>query len=231
MTLCIAAHAEHEGDRKIVLCFDWLVGDELGTTETMFKCVLDFAPGLTAMFSGNLEDAEDLLRLYKRRLASVTLTLESYKDELWAGMQEFKSIVSGRTYRKKSDVQLIVAGFIESDPKVIYAGPNGIAVPPFFQTIGTGASAADVLLRWRNPTQFSNLREVMYFVYEAKKLAETSPYVGKQTTILVIEEKQDGGIRWHVLKPRGFDALKSEFEKFGPKPFAPDDKFPWNELL
>ena len=55
----------------------------------------------------------------------------------------------------------------------------------------------------------------MYFLYEAKRLAEASPQVGKQTTILVIDEKPDGGIQWHTLKPSGFDALRTSLEQLG----------------
>src|SRR5437879_4677088 len=70
MTLCIAAHANLHGYPRIILCFDSLVGDEFGTSESLFKCDLQFAPGLTAMFAGTLEDAEDAVRLYKERLGS-----------------------------------------------------------------------------------------------------------------------------------------------------------------
>src|ERR1700676_1475561 len=117
-------------------------------------------------------------------------------------MKEFRAALARRGV-KKTDVELIVAGFIENTPRVIYVSQDGVLADPFFRAIGTGWPSADAMLRWRHITEHTHLYDAMYFLYEAKVFGETSPFVGKMTTMLVLEPKPDSSFVVHTVVTKG----------------------------
>jgi hypothetical protein len=219
MTLCIAVHAQLAGEPRIVLCFDSLIGSDLGVSEETFKCDLEFAHGLAALWSGTLDQVEDALPIFKARFKMRPPTLQDCKEELWVGMKEFRAALARRG-PKRTDVQLIVAGYIEKAPRIIYVGSDGVIANPSFQAIGSGSPSADAMLRWRNPTPNTYLHDAIYIAYEAKRFGETSPFVGKITTLLVLEPKPDSSFRVRSLTADARPIMEERFDKFGPQPFG-----------
>jgi hypothetical protein len=199
MTLCIAAHSHLGGVPRIVLCCDSLIGDQYGVSEAAFKCDLEFAHGLAALWAGTVEQVEDALPIFRARFREKLPRLDDCKEELFVGMKELKATLARRGLRR-TDVQLVVAGFIEGTPRIIYVGADGVSGEPSYRTIGTGWPSADAILRWRHYTKHEFLHNAMYLVYEAKRFGETSPFVGKMTTMFVLEPKEDsffGCARWY----------------------------------
>jgi hypothetical protein len=219
MTLCIAVHAQLAGEPRIILCFDSLTGNEYGVSEGTFKCDLEFAHGLAALWSGTIDQVQDALPVFKARFQIRPPTLQDCKEELWVGMKEFRAALVRRGI-KRTDVQLIVAGYIEKIPRIIYVGSEGVNADPSFRAIGSGWPSADAMLRWRNPTQHTYLNDAIYITYEAKRFGETSPFVGKATTMLVLEPKPDSSFRSRALTAAARPIMEERFDKFGPQSFG-----------
>ncbi len=240
MTLCIAAYT-HDGigEPRIVMCCDWLTGDETSTAEKTYKCILTFAPGFCAMFAGRMEDVGDIARLYDRRIkldaSGKQLSYEAMKEELWMGMREFRDWLE-RCGRKKgiTDVQLLVCGFIEREPLIISVDQSGVTrVTDSHWSIGSGSPNAEIMLRYRTQgfAWFTDLRQMLYYVYEAKRMGEMSPYVGELTSLMVLKPRPDGGFVMDNVNPNGINFLKEEFERFGPQKFTGYKPFPMDSLF
>ena len=185
VTLCIAAYSGSD----IVLCFDRQIGDDASTSESAFKC---FHPlgrfNLCALWAGNLDHVEDILGACIDYLGPQELTLENYKEEIWKAYNKGKKRLAKRGI-KKTDVQLLVCGFVSRMPKIVFVSSDYVDTHPAFMAIGSGAQVADAMLRWRNPTEHTPIEEAIYYVYEAKRMGEMSPHVGKETHISVLSHE------------------------------------------
>lgn len=221
MTLCIAAHSGSD----IILCFDRQVGDDFSTSETALKwwCPLG-RPTLCALWAGPTDHVEDILGACVSHLGPQELTLENYKAEIRTAFKNGKDVLLERGI-KKTTTQLIVAGFIQCIPKLVYVDSHEAFSLPEFAAIGTGCVIADAMLRWRRCNKYMPLEEVMYYVYGAKKLGEMSPHVGKQTSVLVASLKShtDGYVVAYV-SVKDLTELDDSFSRFGPQPFIPGER-------
>jgi len=241
MTLCIAAHTNTDlGLPRIVLCSDYLVGDDFSVHENTPKVHLPFLPGLCVMFAGRLEDVQDLIRLYKIRSMrtgyAINDTYEKLKEELWCGMQEFREWLA-RCGRKKgqTDAQLLVCGFLQGMPLIVSVDQSQVSrCEREFSAIGTGAYAAEIMLRIRfrsvESTWETRLRQALYFVYEAKRISEMSPSVGPMTSLIVLEPTNGGLRSYHA----GFETLMffhNQFDRFGPQPYSDGTTPPWPSVF
>ena len=234
MSLCIASHAynQRHHKRQIILCSDALAGDEYSTSETTLKFDIRLGTEVAILFAGTVDYAEDAISTYRDRLSKVSLTLSGYKEELYVGFQEFSDSLIRRGV-ERPDVQLLIAGFIEGEPRITYVDSHGVQLIPSVAAIGSGAYMADAILRWRKPDQYLSTHAALYFVYEAKRLGEASPSVGKvRTHIQILEELNGGGFRVSTLLPKALSYLSNQFEKFGPQEFkGENDAFPWEALF
>jgi 20S proteasome alpha/beta subunit len=230
MTLCIGAFARLIGEPRIVLCFDHQVGDDYSASNSTFKCDLGIGNQLVAVWSGTLDHVDDALRIYRNRLATKIPTLADFKEDLWMGFQELKDSLSRRG-QDQTDVQLIIGGYVEGEPSLFSVSSDGVYSPPSYCTIGSGGYVADAMLRWRKTSRYSQLDEVLYAVYEAKKMSEISPHVGPTTTMLVLLRTE----RIYVVQGVQDEAMKyldSCFRKFGPRVYAPKgDSFPFDSII
>ena len=231
MSLCIAAQTHERGHPRIVVAFDSLIGDDLGVSEAEFKCDLEFAPGLAMLYAGTLEDARDAVRLYKERFRVTPATLNHVKEQLYVGMKEFKEFLKLQGRKDRSDVELILAGFIESEPKILYCSASTVVSRTEFLAIGSGSASAEAMLRWRQSTRDRPLSEVLYYVYDANKFGETSPYVGGMTTMLALEPSPDGRLGVRTVVSSGIQFLHTQFLRFCPQPYENPDLFPLSGLL
>jgi hypothetical protein len=231
MTLCIAAHSHFAGKPRLALCFDSLLGNEYSVSEAGFKCDLNFAHGLTALWAGVVDHVEDAIPILKARFATKRSRLDDCKEELWVGMKEVKEALSRRGV-KRPEVYLIVAGFIENEARIIYVGPDGVAADPSYRAIGSGAPSAEAMLRWRHLTQHFPLYDSLYCLYEAKKFGETSPFVGEMTTMFVLAPNADSSFTLQAVVLKGLSFLDERFNLYGPQriPYQ-KDLFPAEGLI
>lgn len=237
MTLCIAAHAMNHRDirNQIVVCSDSLIGDEASVSEDTTKWAF-VSDAVVCLYSGSLDHAEDAIAIYKSRFKATPLDLLHCKEQVHMAFEEVKDSLKRRAV-KRVDIDLIIAGFIETEPRIIQANSRGVWSLPAFATIGAGALVADAVLRLRKPFARTDSSEVLYYVYEAKRLAEASPFVGKvHTDIWVLEEYYDSALKarkieWKRLHKSGLDYLHAQFERFGLQSYqGRPEAFPWGSL-
>lgn len=230
MTLCLAAHAQHNLQPHIVLCSDCQIGDDISVWETTSKVNLYFQPGLAAMYAGDVEYAGDAVEILKSHLGGHPLRLKDYKEKLWSGIEEVKAAALRRGTRRFEE-QFIMAGFIEDLPRIIYTTNKFVSSPEHFQCIGAGWQVADAMLRWRELTKQTSLQDALYFSYEAKRMAELSPHVGKKLTSMIVLKADGDHFGFKFVSPAGLEYLEEQFHEFGPRTFSPKAEFPWSVLV
>jgi hypothetical protein len=225
MTLCIAALADGSKDNpKIVLCSDMQLGDDYHITQTTMKTDIGFGETLTALYSGVWEDYTNLKRVLHRHVQSANLTLDNYRGTLLEAWKEFDSIPRGHD-PSETDVQCLIAGFIEGEPRIIRVQKSGVDSFPFFASIGIGAYHADTIMSWRNIQQYSSLEQVLYFVYEGRRFGELSRHVGG-TRITHVIGLDDGKLQVDLVMADGLNVMEGWFQKYGPQSVGYDLKFP-----
>jgi hypothetical protein len=137
--------------------------------------------------------------------------------ERWFGAEEFareKNIIANHPLR----VQMTIAGFIGLYPILLEVRDGELGWKTTCSVIGSGSYIAEPALHARNQTSAELLGRTLYNVYEAKKLSESSPYVGKQTGMYVLSPRDESSINFQPVSVTGMMALQALFDKFGPKP-------------
>lgn len=215
---------------RLVLCCDWMVSDGQSSYEGVDKFNQFLAPGFIALSSGVLEEARDLQSLIQKRIGQRILDANGIKIELHKGMKAFNAILKRRG-KAGCASELLVCGFPESRPLVIHVSAHGVSEVLDFRAIGTGYPFAESLFRWRMTTQplnpFENLHDVVYRVYEGKRLAETADGVGKMTTLAIMSHgaEPEDLFRLRFANFAWLEFLGSAFDRYGPQylPHQRDD--------
>jgi hypothetical protein len=260
MTLCIGALAQDRAQQSIVLCFDSKVSAEEFSSETEYKFAslsgqLSFlfagssgrAKELAWMYREFLKEAVldkqsvvEQIRIpiarFKRRLADAYLgrTLGLSYDEVlakgkdWFGKDFQRRLLCIEQHPLRVD--LIFAGFIEHFPVLCELRNGELEWKTSFSAIGTGAYTAEPAIHSRNQADTTPLVRTMYNVYEAKRFGESSPFVGKQTTMIVLHppDASPSHMRIDLVTEEGWQFLDSLFAEYGPKTYPEDVQ--WKEL-
>src|SRR5262249_12921976 len=101
-----------------------------------------------------------------------------YRDLLW----EIRNHRSG--------AELIVSGFISGYPRIFKISGDVVWPCNDFAVIGSGTFNGESALRWREQSSTQNLETTIYNVWEAKRLSENVPGVGKKTILLIMRPNQ-----------------------------------------
>jgi hypothetical protein len=258
MTLCIGALSQHAGNPRIVLCFDSKISADEFASETEYKfhrlngklvSMFSGAPGRAKELAWiyreflrtvNLDKQQIIEQLrepittFKRRLANAYLgrTLElSYDDFLTRGTKSF-----GKDFQRRLGliedhplrVDLIIAGFLGQFPVLCELRNGELELRTNYSMIGTGVYTAEPSLHSRKQQEMTTVHSTMYNVYEAKKLGEASPHVGKFTTMLVLSPPDAPSESMHidVVQPEGLNYLDNLYDQYGPKPMPCQYTFP-----
>jgi 20S proteasome alpha/beta subunit len=225
MTMCLAAKAQLGGFPRLVYCCDFLAANDYASYEDVSKYEL-IGDGLMALYSGPVTTGEELLRLYKNSLKGVALTDDNIFTVLQKPMDEFKERVSRRTINPMSApqyVDLLIFGFVEATPRIFHVGQEkDLEEEAVYCVIGSGAQAAWAMLDWRGLSSMSRLDEVLYAAYEAMRIAEAGPPVGKKITLLAfLEPAGPSEVKLEVIAHADLPLFAEAFESFGPKPLPP----------
>ncbi len=120
------------------------------------------------------------------------------------------------------EVELILAGFIAEpagEPEALILKLSGERVSrcDSFAAIGSGAFLAEASLMQRNYIAIAGVPYATYLAYEAKRLGERAPGVGKETGIVALVHHQQHGVVLNFFVPEKIPLLEKEFRRFGPQ--------------
>lgn len=117
--------------------------------------------------------------------------------------------------------ELLIVGFTADGARILRVDQDcSISWQVNFCAIGTGTSIASAALFQREQSYDLSLEETIYNVYEAQRLAQIAPGVGKELAINVIgPPKRKGGlITEFALTDDGERYLERQYRKHGLKP-------------
>jgi len=173
----------------------------------------------------------------RSRLAVPYLDLLN-NGEAWFGKARVEKCLAV-IEKNQPNVEMIIAGFIEGEPAiyqtVVDVGTGVLELDQFtnFCLVGSGAATAEPALHTRTQMPNTPMPRALYNVYEAKKVGESSPFVGQKTRMFLLEPPKGAGsnqIRASVVTASGEIFLQRLFRKYGPKPMKmwpdlPEDTF------
>jgi hypothetical protein len=114
-------------------------------------------------------------------------------------------------------------------PAIYRVSGDTVSEVDHFACIGAGAVIAESSLYYREQGAHNSLDETLYAVYEAKRLGEKAPGVGKKTTMGILQWSRTHGFTMLVLL--GTEKFESHFIRLSPQkiyfdePLLTDDDF------
>lgn len=233
MTLCIAAKAVH----SIVLCAD---------TSYWHSSLTD---GIVGLLSGNVARARELAEICRKSFDEprvdflqclreclgklkhgIAETLVqgrlgvSYEDFLCSGKEWFSeevfSSLNLEIAQTKTGVEMIVSGFFNSEPVIAKISDDDVVLEDHFSTIGSGSYIAEASLYSREQSKWTSRNTTLYQLYEAKRLGEKAPGVGRQTFLATLTFV-NGYTMLSLPTPECKAKLAQKFEELSVRP-APD---------
>lgn len=195
---------------------------------------------------GAASQLREPLTTFKRRMADSYVQRRlavSYQDFLdhgkeWFGPEAYERRLTA-IERHDLRVELIIAGFVEGEAvlfQVRQDADGGVELEQCtnFCVIGTGAYTAEPALHARAHTFTTPLADALYNVYEAKRVGESSPYVGARTRILVLKHGLNRGefeTHIRVVEPAGEKWLRGLYRRHGPRPIRQRLEIPDTALM
>ena len=212
-----------------------LVADRPGRGKELAGYYRDHLRGLQLNETNLISELETPIRTLKRRLGASYIGRKlglGYQEFIDNGAKQFGQLAFDK-YRSDIDqnpvgVDMIIGGFFlpqlpgAYEPFLCELREGELNRVTNFSLIGSGAYTAEPALHARAQTSNTRLPDAVYNVYEAKRLGESSPHVGKETRLYVLKcpdpVKQDPKLRVKMLKPEGEKELSKRFKKYGPRP-------------
>ena len=122
------------------------------------------------------------------------------------------------------EVELIVAGFLpgqdqEREPVIVKLSEEEVTTCDTFAAIGSGALLANASLMQRDYSSIATIEYATYLAYEAKRLGERAPGVGRETNIMVMVDGPSGSTFRELFRDQ-LATLETLFKRFGPQPIT-----------
>jgi hypothetical protein len=218
MTLCIAAACQHQGEPRIVLCCDWLAGDEYGSAETCDKLGA-IAPGWPVLIASTVHKADEIIDWYAAKAIGLKITPDTVLDEVRRIARELKQklrdersllqygftvpeLIANKSFSRKEieeigefvtfGAEILISTIYDNQAFIFEVRPDGEVIrQPDYGIIGTTAQAS-AFMQWRCVTSGDELGSVLYEVLEAKRFGEMDGNIGRDTSMYVLEP--DGGL-------------------------------------
>jgi hypothetical protein len=168
-------------------------------------------------------------RLLRERLADTfthTQHAMSYHEFLTNGKGQLPEDIHRQTTYAISlqqiEADLILIGYIgETTPKFrLFTCAGGeVTACSNFAVIGSGTSIASSVLYQREHISYRSVQAALYTLYEAKKLAEIAPGVGKITSYFLLGPPKEGAacVSQDWVSENGERFLNRQFRRFGPR--------------
>ena len=190
MSVCIAAVCQDQDEPRIALCVDTRIDRGYqGVADNALK-LRPLGHGMMGMLASDDFTAgqELLLQVRAMLLASdAHSTKTGLKAVVEAGILEF---VASPFYTKRHCHELIIAGFVDGDPLILYVNmENGkwtVALESEFKAAGSGMHVANIFLTQRQCGSQKQVGETLYSIFEAKRHSEVVSGVGPGTLLAFI---------------------------------------------
>jgi len=197
MTICIAAIAKENDSEYIVFSTDHMVTTYLGQFEHSIIKYVELNKNTIAMLAGQVLLFDDLVKLsdgngsYEQINNEIFNNFKTKREEI---PNEFIHTILSEVAEFKLETQILLIGFVDSLAQITNIGDSGITNfrSMNFHAIGSGAVQAMNTLLFQKHSKADLLFPTIYNVYKAKKNAEVSEGVGKETEMLVLGE---GGVQ------------------------------------
>ena len=126
---------------------------------------------------------------------------------------------------QRLEVELIVAGFVpgqysDREPVVVKLSAEQVVTCDTFAAIGSGALLAEASLMQRDYSSIATIEYATYLAYEAKRLGERAPGVGRETNIMVMVDGPNGPRYKELFRDQLSTTLENLFKRFGPQPIT-----------
>jgi 20S proteasome alpha/beta subunit len=183
-----------------------------------------------------LEQLRIPVRTLRRRLAD-SLTHRrvslSYEEFLEMGKEKLSPEVYSQLAfdisQQSIEAELILIGAMDADFSIFLCQAGEITTCQDFAVIGSGSMVAEPILYQRELSAATDLPRALYVVYEAKRLGEISPGVGRETWMqvgsiddTVLNEKtgryEIEDVTWRWVDDARLEMIEKAFKQFGPKP-------------
>jgi hypothetical protein len=160
----------------------------------------------------------------------------SYRDFRTNGKEQLPedlySALSWEIRNYRSGVEVLLVGFLKAEVKIPGIEPGFMHMPVIYKisedrvwvcdhfgVIGSGTTIGESSLYHREHTTVNSLDRTLYNVYEAKRLGEKAPGVGRKTILSILRPPADDGVLpWEIIRQGGIDLLESQFQRYGPQP-------------
>lgn len=169
------------------------------------------------------------LALYKREIAEFHLESRlgiTYQEFRSTGRNTLPEDLNKEIYRElkdyRSGAELLVVGFVPTIngggwPVMYKVQDDEVWACEHFGVIGSGTDIGESALYYRQQMIFNILNQTIYNVYEAKRLGENAPGVGRQTEMTILRAISDGSPQVEVVTRFGIEFLQKQFSKYGPQ--------------
>lgn len=218
MTICIAAIANENDKEYIVFSTDHMVTTNMGQYEHSILKYSKLNDNTIAMLAGQVLLFEDLVKLKDDSINYVEIKKEIFnnfkkkrkeiiENEIFSlfGINEaffidslqkeipnpYIETILTKVAEFKLVTSILLTGFIDSKAQITDIDENGIIDfrSMNFHAIGSGSIQAVNTLLFQKHSKTNPLLTTIYNVFKAKKNAEVSEGVGKETELLILMEE------------------------------------------
>jgi hypothetical protein len=182
---------------------DWaamFAGNDVTATSEVFTPVFHKLRGQTVLTGEVVSEVVASYRKVRLEKAEATIlrsmgwTLDEFKAKGKSAFPDFQyRELTSELQEYRLDFQIMLAGFGEDGGIIATVEPPGVSWQrdlPGFHAIGSGYFSAISSLFERELHIQMELREVLYYVYEAKVAAENAAGVGMETDLFVLRRGQ-----------------------------------------
>lgn len=168
------------------------------------------------------------LRIQKSRFADEHVGAQlgiSYSEFRKSGKSAFPDDLHRETAweirNHRSGIELLVCGFIDGVATIVKLTEDHVTVCEKYAAIGAGAFLAEADLMQRDYLDFAGVDYATYLAYEAKRLGERAPGVGRATGLVALLNGQSG-VTMDIFNVEQLPLLERKFKRFGPQPLSAD---------
>ena len=118
------------------------------------------------------------------------------------------------------EAELLIAGFIKGRATIVKLSAEQVTVCDSYGAIGSGALLAEASLMQRDYLPMGGVDYAAYIAFEAKRMSERAPGVGRQTGLMALRSRPSGDTILDIYPPDFMSILDADFKRFAPRPLA-----------